>query len=204
MLNISSLWHTSVSSFEAALQGMGSVWLIGLALALTTLLLEDLAIAAGVALATQGSISWEWALLSVGGGIAIGDLGLYWLGNGARRVQWLRQRYIGSKSLWIEQHLQRRLSSAVLVARVIPGLRFVTYTACGFFSVPLLGFTLWVLLAVTLWTVGLFGLSVAIGQALATYLGIAPAIAVALPMIGLALAIPLWRQLRHHLNKASL
>jgi membrane protein DedA with SNARE-associated domain len=203
MLNAGSLWHASVSSFEAALHGMGSVWMIGLALALTTFLLEDLAIAAGVALATLGSISWEWALLCVGGGIAIGDLGLYWLGNGARQVQWLRQRYIGPRSLWIEQQLQGRLSSAVLVARVIPGLRFVTYTACGFFNVSLLRFTLWVVLAVTLWTVGLFALSVAIGEALAAQLGIPSAIAVALPMLGLALAIPLWRQLRRHLKKVS-
>ncbi len=89
------------------------------------------------------------------------------MGLAATRVPWLRRRYVGERSLWAREQLERRLPSAVLLARVIPGLRLVTYTACGFVRVPLLPFTAWVLLAVTLWTLGLYGLSVAIGHALA-------------------------------------
>jgi membrane protein DedA with SNARE-associated domain len=192
-----SAWHTLQAWFEAALMGMASPAVMALVLALTTLLLEDLAIAAGVALATQGLIGWELSLLAVGGGIALGDLGLYALGHGARRVPWLHRRYVGDKSQWAREHIVRRLPSAVLLARVIPGLRLVTYTTSGFVAVPLLPFTLWVLVAVSLWTVGLFGLSAAIGQALSQQLGLPPAVAVALPVVMLALAVPLvrgWRQ----------
>jgi hypothetical protein len=53
VLNVDSAWQGA----RALLDGMGSPGAIALALALTTLLLEDLAIAAGVALATQGVIS---------------------------------------------------------------------------------------------------------------------------------------------------
>jgi membrane protein DedA with SNARE-associated domain len=175
---------------------------IALVLALTTLLLEDLAIAAGVALATQGLISWELSLAAVGGGIALGDLGLYAMGLGATRVPWLRKRYVGDKSTWAREQIVRRLPSAVLLARVVPGLRLATYTACGFVRVPIVPFTAWVMLAVTLWTVGLYGLSAAIGQALAKHLGLPPAFAVAIPILVLAAAVPLVRHVRTRFTTA--
>ncbi len=186
-------WHAVAAWFHAALAGMADPWVIALALVLTTLLLEDVAIAAGVALATQGTISWELSLAAVGGGIAGGDLGLYALGVGATRVPWLRRRYIGERSAWAREQLTRGLASAVLLARVIPGLRLVTYTACGFLRIPLLPFTAWVVLAVALWTSALYGLSLALGAALAKQLGLPLPLAVALPILVLAAAVPLWR-----------
>jgi membrane protein DedA with SNARE-associated domain len=201
MLSASSLQQALPDWFNAALQGMASPAVIALALVLTTLLLEDLAIAAGVALATQGLIGWGLSLAAVGGGIALGDIGLYGLGLAATRVPALRQRYLGDKSEWARSQIVRRLSSAVLLARVIPGLRLATYTACGFVRVPLLPFTAWVLLAVSLWTLGLYALSAALGQALAQHFGLPPAIAVALPLIALAAAVPLFRSLKKRLHK---
>ena len=188
--------------FHAALAGMATPAVIALVLALTTLLLEDLAIAAGVALATQGAISWELSLAAVGGGIALGDLGLYALGLGATRLPWLRKRYVGDKSTWAREQIVRRLPSAVLLARVVPGLRLATYTACGFVRVPILPFTAWVLVAVTLWTVGLYALSAAIGQTLARHLGLPAPLAVALPILVLAAAVPLVRHLRTRFTTA--
>ena len=198
---IAMFWDATVHWTQAVLSGMGSPAVIALVLALTTLLVEDLAIAAGVALATQGAISWELSLAAVGGGIALGDLGLYALGLAATRVPWLKRRYVGEKSDWARDKIVQRLSSAVFVARVVPGLRLLTYTTCGFVRVPLLPFTAWVLVAVTLWTAGLYALSVAIGQRLADSLGLPPAVAVALPILGLALAFPLLRTLRHQFQR---
>ncbi|MBK6386203.1 MAG: hypothetical protein IPF71_05015 [Rhodoferax sp.] len=57
----------------------------------------------------------------------------------------------------MREQLQQRLFSAVLLARVIPGLRLVTYTASGFLRIPLLPFAGWVIFAVTLWTIDFFG-----------------------------------------------
>jgi membrane protein DedA with SNARE-associated domain len=175
---------------------MGSPALIAMVLALTTLLLEDVAIAAGVALATQGVIGWGLSVAAVGGGIALGDVGLYALGLGATRVAWLRRRYVGDKSSWVREKITHRLVSAVLLARVIPGLRLATYTACGFVRVPFLPFAVWVAVAVALWTLGLYALSAAIGQSLAQHLGLPPAVAVALPIALLAVAVPLVRFVR--------
>ena len=181
---------------RALLDGIGSPAAIAWMLALTTLLLEDLAIAAGVALATQGAISWALSLGAVGGGIAAGDVGLYAFGLAATRVPVLKRHFVGAPSERARSRIERRLPTAVLLARVIPGLRFATYTVCGFVRVPLLPFTAWVLLAVTLWTAGLYAVSVALGQAITHSLGVPAAVAVALPIVALATAAALLRKTR--------
>ena len=91
---MSNEWQRAVAWVELVLTGMAEPWIIALALALTTLLLEDLAIAAGVALAAQGAISWGLSLGAVGGGIALGDLGLYALGFAATRAPWLQRHHV--------------------------------------------------------------------------------------------------------------
>jgi membrane protein DedA with SNARE-associated domain len=194
-------WPELTAFYSSALSGATTPWAIGLALALTTLLLEDVAIAAGVAVATQGAISWEAALLAVAGGIALGDMGLYGLGLAANRVPFLQRKYIDGRTnksggAWAHQTLHQRLPSAVLLARVVPGLRLVTYTACGFFRTPLLLFTVWVLLAVTLWTAGLFWLSSTLGNAIAAHMSIPAPLAVALPIAVLALIFPVVRHFK--------
>ncbi|MDH5541153.1 MAG: VTT domain-containing protein [Rhizobacter sp.] len=191
-----SLWQTAMAGFEAALSGMAAPWLICLVLVLTTLLVEDLAIAAGVAVATQGSLSWPLAFSAVAGGIAAGDLALYGLGLSAARWSWLRARLGDARLMLVRQHLARRLPGAVLLARVVPGLRLLTYTACGLFRVPLLAFAGWVTLAVLLWTAGLFWIAAALGEVLARALDIPPPIAVALPILVLAALMPLRRYWR--------
>ena len=184
------------ASFEAALGGMASPWAIALALALTTLLVEDLAIAAGVALATQGALSWGLSFAAVAGGIALGDVGLYALGLGATRIGWLRRRLRPERGAALRERLVRALPSAVLLARVVPGLRLLTYTASGWLRVPLGPFCAWVAVAVAAWTAGLYLLSAALGHAIVRVTGLPPALAVALPVVAFALLIPLLRRTR--------
>jgi membrane protein DedA with SNARE-associated domain len=193
---MNDFWGQTYALAQAALQGMAAPWLIVLVLVLTTFLLEDVAIAAGAALATQGMLSWELAFAAVAGGIALGDVGLYACGLGARRVHWLRRKYIADRAPWLQDKLQGRLPSAVLLARVVPGLRLVTYTLCGFARVPVLPFMAWIVLAVSLWTVGLFWLGSALGNVIAQQLGIPASLAVALLVGVLALAVPLWRPVK--------
>ena len=193
--------RTLLKLFEAALAGMAAPWIICAALALTTLLLEDLAIAAGVAVATQGALTWPMSFAAVAGGIAIGDIGLYGLGLAATHSPWLRRRFVAERHTRARDQLVLRLPGVVLLARVIPGLRLLTYTACGYLRVPLLPFGTWVSVAVMLWTAGLYGLSAAIGDVLTRSLGIPAPIAVALPIIVLAAAIPLLRATRTRLQR---
>jgi membrane protein DedA with SNARE-associated domain len=196
-------WHAVAAWFDAVLAGMAEPWVIALVLAATTLVLEDLAIAAGVALVVHGSVSLASSITAVAGGIAAGDLGLYALGAAATRVPWLRRRYVGEHSLRVQQQLARRLPGAVLLARVIPGLRLVTYTACGFVRVPFAAFSAWVIAAVALWTAGLYAISFSVGDALAQHLGVPPPVAVALPIIALVAAFPLARLVRQRFQHTA-
>lgn len=180
------------------------VWDLALALALTTLLLEDLALAAGVALAVAGRLPWSLAVVAVAGGITLGDIGLYGLGRLARRVPRWQQRLLAGRAQarvrWVHEQLQQNAISAILLARVIPGLRLPTYTACGFLSLlPLLPFSVWCALAVCGWTAGLFWLSAALGESLTRGLGISAPLAAALPVVLLAVAPPAWRRCKKFL-----
>ena len=179
-----------------ALNGMGEPWFIVTALILTTFLLEDVAIAAGVSLASHGNISWSLAFTAVAAGIALGDILLYWLGAGARRIKWLEKRYITADTRKITESLQSHLISATLLARVIPGLRLFTYTACGFIRVSLAQFTFWVVIAVLTWTASLFWISATTGHALAAWLGVPESVAVTLPIIAIALAFPAYKHFK--------
>lgn len=182
---------------------MSALWL-GVGLVLTSFVVEDAAIAAGVALATGGMMSWEAALIWVTAGIAIGDMLLYGLGYGARSIPWMRVRYIDSRrNDGVRLRLTRNLMTAVFLARAIPGLRLVTYTLCGFSGVPILQFAGLVAVACIAWTTGLFWLSSAIGHPLAAALGVPPAYTVAAVVIVLALTIPAARLVRGLMRKGS-
>jgi membrane protein DedA with SNARE-associated domain len=175
---------------------MATPWVIGLALVLTSFLLEDVAIAAGASLAATGLLSWGVAFGWVFLGIAIGDIGLYATGLGARRIPWLRQKYIApQRDSSIKHRLEQNLPTAVLLARVIPGLRLVTYVLCGFLRLPFLAFCLWVALAVALWTAALLGLGAVAGAPLAQALHVPQPVAVALPILAIALALPIVKRL---------
>ncbi len=187
-------WGSWIAWFEASLRGAAQPWVICVALVLTTFLLEDLAIAAGAALAVQGSLSWELAIASVAGGIAVGDIALYGLGLAANRVPYLRRRFVLERKNWVARHLENRYASAILLARVIPGLRLVTYTACGFFRLPLGPFVGWVAIAVSVWTVGLMWLGATIGVALSSALGIPAPLVVGVLIVVLALGLSLLRR----------
>lgn len=147
--------------------------LMGL-LAFTTLFLEDAAIAAGVALAGAGVLSWPAAFAPVALGIAVGDLMLYGVGYGAQRLiqvpRWLEAK--GKRLHRARALLENRLGLAMALARVVPGLRLVVYGSAGYLSTPLPSFVGWVLLCVTVWTGGIFLLASSAGALITHWLGL--------------------------------
>lgn len=179
-------------------------WLTGFGLVLTSFFVEDVAIAAGVALAAEGMMPWGAALLWVTFGIALGDLLLFGFGFGARSVPWLRRRYIDNRGdQALRNRLQTSLVTTVFLARAVPGLRLVTYTLCGFLDVPFFRFAGLVVLACLTWTAGLFWLGSTIGHPIAAALGIPPAFAVAAVVISIALLIPGFRLARRLMRRTS-
>ncbi len=165
-------------------------WVIALGLAALTLLLEDAAIAAGILLAGDGTIGWPLAFAAVAGGIAVGDLLLYLLGAAARRLPLVRRRLVGAGGAGkVRRLLDGNVTTAVLIARVVPGLRVVIYTTFGLLGLPFAPFALLVSTAVAVWTGALFWLG-SVGAAIAQDWG-APAWPAAVALFALLSLAPI-------------
>jgi membrane protein DedA with SNARE-associated domain len=129
-----------------------NAFLLGIMLALTTLLFEDVAIAAAAGLILQASLMPLPAFFWVASGIAIGDIGLYALGRTAGRWPWLARRLTHKRAQSFAQTLNHNLFTALMLARIVPGLRTITFSAAGIFKVNFITFCAIVIPAVMAWT----------------------------------------------------
>ncbi len=109
-------------------------------LALLTLLHEDIAIVTGASLISVGTLDLGVATLALLGGIVAGDLLIYYLGILSLRVTWLRRRTEGPLLERCRQTLERNLLPALVTCRLVPGVLFPTYFACGAMKVPFFRF----------------------------------------------------------------
>ncbi|PGH57831.1 hypothetical protein CRT60_07585 [Azospirillum palustre] len=120
-----------------------------LGLALLTLLHEDVAIAVGASLVSVGTVSIGVTAITLLCGIVIGDLFIYVLGLLSLRINWIRRRTEGPMLERCRGALQRNLLPTLVTCRLVPGVLFPTYFACGVMRVPFLRF-----IAITLATAG--------------------------------------------------
>lgn len=139
------------------------------ALALATLISEDLAcIAAGLAVA-NGSLTFVPALAACFGGILAGDLLLVllgrWLATQARSQERLRWLINSAAVLRAERWFRQRGPALILTSRFLPGMRLPTYIAAGLLRAPLAALLGWFLLAGALWTPLLVGAATVAGAA---------------------------------------
>ncbi|MBU3626875.1 VTT domain-containing protein [Polynucleobacter sp. JS-Safj-400b-B2] len=158
-----------------------------LGLVLISFLFEDVAVAAGVAFSTAGSLLWSESFLAVWFGIAIGDLLLYAAGYFSRRIPFLKRRFvdgIANDNRLLGKH---KLAGTIFLARVTPGLRLISYVYLGLKHVNLWTFTFLVMFAVLVWTASLYLGSIYLGSVIAEALPIPKTLAVALPLLILAL-----------------
>jgi membrane protein DedA with SNARE-associated domain len=148
--------------------------LLCLVLILVSFVLEDLAVVMGAGLVMHGSLTPALAFAAVAGGIIIGDLGLYGAGRLARRSGRIRRWLEGHGPGRVGEQLRHNLLGAMLLARIIPGLRTVTFAGAGLFRARFDLFTLIVLLCVIPWTAALMFAGSQIVTFFAMVLGISP------------------------------
>jgi membrane protein DedA with SNARE-associated domain len=131
-------------------------------IATATLASEDLACVSAGLLVGSGVIEPWVALVGCGGGIWLGDIGVWAIGRAGRAAAGRRRLAVGpERAAW----LQSRRAGALLVAsRFVPGTRVALYLAAGALGVPLRVFAAWTLAAVLVWTPALVGLSAWLGQ----------------------------------------
>ncbi|MCX6790142.1 MAG: hypothetical protein NTV60_01290 [Candidatus Kaiserbacteria bacterium] len=142
-----------------------------LAIILGVFFLEDTTTVIVGVLAADHLITIPHALLSLYGGIIIGDIGLYCLGYLAsthpRLARYVDHDFIAPFRAWLET----RFVLTVFTARFIPGARLPTYTASGFFRSPLSVFIVTSIGATSIWTTFLFSASYWFGNVTTGWMG---------------------------------
>jgi membrane protein DedA with SNARE-associated domain len=136
-------------------------------LAVSTLGSEDLACIAAGLLVARGSLGFTEATFACGLGIFFGDLMLYFAGRFGRSslhrapMRWIVNiKALGRSQRWFA----RRGALVILLSRFVPGTRLPTYVAAGVLRMPVLWFTVNLLVPVALWTPFLVGSSRFLGE----------------------------------------
>jgi membrane protein DedA with SNARE-associated domain len=141
------------------------------ALALGTLVSEDLSCIGAGELIRRGELSPIAGILGCFAGIYFGDLGLWLLGRtlGARLLctPWLARRLPPARIAAMGDWFDRRAGAAVFAARFLPGTRLPLYVAAGTLGRKGGRFALWTLAAAALWTPLIVLSAASLGQPLA-------------------------------------
>jgi membrane protein DedA with SNARE-associated domain len=103
---------------------------------------EDLAIILGAYIVVNNIMPVGLVLLCIYGGMVASDFVLYGIGAGARYLPWLTRLAVDDRVRGLADALKRNLFGLLALARVVPGVVFVAFIACGWTRVPLARFTL--------------------------------------------------------------
>ena len=103
---------------------------------------EDLAILLGGYIVVNNIMPAALVALCIYGGMVASDFALYGIGAGARRLPWLTRLAVNDRVRGFADVLKRNLFGLVALCRVVPGVVFVAFIACGWTRVPLAQFTM--------------------------------------------------------------
>jgi membrane protein DedA with SNARE-associated domain len=102
---------------------------------------EDLAIILGAYVVVNDIMPVGLVALCIYGGMVASDFALYGIGASARRLPWLSRLAVDDRVRNFTDMLKRNLFEIVALCRVVPGVVFVAFVACGWRRVPLARFT---------------------------------------------------------------
>ena len=151
--------------FHLADTAAGNAALFSLLIILGTFFLEDVTTVVVGMLVADGIISIPFALLSLYIGVVAGDAVFYLLGWLASTHQKLARYVDHDATAPLRAWLETRFVLTVFSARFIPGTRFATYAASGFFRSPFFAFAGAAIAATAIWTTFLFFISYWFGNA---------------------------------------
>ncbi len=133
---------------------------------------EDLAIVFGAYFIVHDLMPVGFVAISLYGGIVASDFALYGIGAGARRLPWLSRYAIDARVHRFGDTLRRNVFGLVALCRLVPGIVFVAFIACGWMRVPLGRFTVASLLISALYLPLALYLAIAFGDTLDDYVGL--------------------------------
>ena len=103
---------------------------------------EDLAIVLGAYIVVHNIMPATLVVVCIYGGMVASDFVLYGIGAGARRLPWLTRLAVNDRVRGFDDGLKRNLFGTMALCRVVPGVVFIAFVACGWTRVPLARFTL--------------------------------------------------------------
>jgi membrane protein DedA with SNARE-associated domain len=127
---------------------------------------EDLAIILGGYIVVNKIMPAGLVALCIYGGMVASDFALYGIGAGARRLPWLTRLAVDDRVRGFGDTLKRNLFGLVALCRVVPGVVFIAFVACGWMRVPLGRFTMASLLVSALYLPLMLCIVVFFGDAL--------------------------------------
>lgn len=133
---------------------------------------EDLAIVLGGYIIVNNLMPATWVVLSIYGGIVASDFALYGLGAAARHVPWLSRYAVNERVLRFSGTLERNVFGIVALCRVVPGIVFVAFVACGWARVSLWRFAAASLIVSALYLPLVLYLVIVFGDALDNHVGL--------------------------------
>ncbi len=136
-----------------------------------TFVQEDVAILTGGMLAVKHSLPVVVVFLTLMAGIITGDIIIYSMGWTARKIPWIQRKLINNKVEKARHKIENNLVSTIVLVRVVPGLLFPTFIACGFIGVSFIQFILTSTLAAAIYTAIALTLIVKIGETAVPTLG---------------------------------
>ncbi len=131
---------------------------------------EDMAIVAAALLVAQHQLLGV-AAISLCLGMISRDVILYGLGAAAWRSGFARRLLIGPRVERLADWLGGNMTKVIVVARLVPGLMFPAYIACGWFGLPFARFTLTSIAMTAVYLPVILGLALFFGHAAIAWVG---------------------------------
>jgi membrane protein DedA with SNARE-associated domain len=133
---------------------------------------EDLAIILGGYIVVNDLLPVGLVAVSIYGGMVASDFALYGIGAAARHLPWLSRFAVDERVRRFGETLKRNVFGLVALCRVVPGVVFVAFVACGWARVSLARFTAASLVISALYLPLMLYLVVVFGDALDNHLGL--------------------------------
>jgi len=133
---------------------------------------EDLAIILGGYLIANDLMPTALVAGCLYSGMVASDFALYGLGAAARTVPWLKRFAVDERVRYLGDTLRRNVFSVVALCRVVPGIVFVAFVACGWARVSLARFTAATVVISALYLPAMLYFVMSFGDALEDHMGL--------------------------------
>jgi membrane protein DedA with SNARE-associated domain len=133
---------------------------------------EDFAIILGGYIVVNQLMPVGLVALCIYVGMVASDFALYGVGVAARSAPWLKRLAVNDRVRSYADTLKRNVFEVVVLCRVVPGLEFVAFVACGWMRVPLARFTVASLVVSAFYLPLMLYLIVVFGDAMDDHVGL--------------------------------